>query len=480
MEQAKKKYGIWTGIAMVVGVVIGAGIFLKSSAVMKASGGNIYIAISAWLIGGIIMISSGFCFAVYATKISKYNGLIDYLEVASNRKIAYYAGYFSAMIYYPLTGANIASFGAGYLLSICNVDVNQHAWAVYLLAFLFITFFIALNYLSPFLSNKFQISAMVIKLIPIFIVMVVCIFATLIPSLKGRSIISPFTDDPVKGAAVNFGEAVKITAFAYNGWISATAINGELKNSKKNLPRALVFGTIAIVIFYLLFFIGLNVILTNKEILEHGQESSGWAFYKLMGPVGMSILLVFICISCLGNANAMVLCTSRSLFGLAVRGQGFKPQAVSKLKNDKYTLSPYVFSYILFVFYLIILMLARYPNPNNLDEPLIPFMSYLRSSDEMVCSIIYIFYIPIYLYMFKNFKELHFVKRFIFPVIAIGGSAFMVLCSTGVLDAIISTDHPVDSLYGCLMFLVICIALFIPAEVMYRKRENTKIVQNNL
>ena len=63
---------------------------------------------------------------------------------------------------------------------------------------------------------------------------------------------------------MNFGEAVKKTAFAYEGWVCATSINAELKNSKKNLSKALTFGTIAILLFYLIYYFSLSSFLGNE------------------------------------------------------------------------------------------------------------------------------------------------------------------------------------------------------------------------
>ena len=86
MEKVKKQYGLWTGIAMVIGIVIGSGVFLKAGGVLASSGGDLKISILAWFIGVVIMVSSGFCFAVYATRITKYNGVVDYVETATNKK----------------------------------------------------------------------------------------------------------------------------------------------------------------------------------------------------------------------------------------------------------------------------------------------------------------------------------------------------------------------------------------------------------
>ena len=92
MNNIKKRYGLWTGIAMVVGIVIGSGVFLKAGGVLKLCGGDLKLSILAWFIGGVIMITSGFCFAVFATRVTKYNGVIDYVEVATNRLATFLHG----------------------------------------------------------------------------------------------------------------------------------------------------------------------------------------------------------------------------------------------------------------------------------------------------------------------------------------------------------------------------------------------------
>ena len=90
MDNVKKQYGIWTGIAMVVGIVIGSGVFLKAGGVLEYAGGDLKLSLLAWLIGGIIMIVSGFCFAIFATRIKKFNGVVDYVEVTTSKRFGYH------------------------------------------------------------------------------------------------------------------------------------------------------------------------------------------------------------------------------------------------------------------------------------------------------------------------------------------------------------------------------------------------------
>lgn len=69
MNNVKKQYGLWTGIAMVIGIVIGSGVFVNADDVLSLTKGDLKLSILAWLIGGIIMVCSGFCFAVYPQEL---------------------------------------------------------------------------------------------------------------------------------------------------------------------------------------------------------------------------------------------------------------------------------------------------------------------------------------------------------------------------------------------------------------------------
>ena len=124
MNNIKKQYGLWTGIAMVVGIVIGSGVFLKAGGVLKLSGGDLRISLLAWFIGGIIMIASGFCFAIFATKITKYNGVVDYVETATNKKIGYYLAWLITTFYYPIIAAIVSLFAGVYFFKMLGLNVG--------------------------------------------------------------------------------------------------------------------------------------------------------------------------------------------------------------------------------------------------------------------------------------------------------------------------------------------------------------------
>lgn len=456
MEKVKKQYGLWTGIAMVVGIVIGSGVFLKAGGVLQLTGGDLRLAILAWLIGGLIMVITSFCFAIYATKISKYNGVVDYVETATNKKVGYFLAWLLTTFYYPIIASIVTLFAGQYFFQLIGVNVGLIDWQNFLFAFIVLILMVVLNYLSPMLAAKFQISVTIIKLIPIFIIAIVGLFSAFIVSDGG--IINALTT-PAKGYAINFGEAIKKTAFAYEGWVCATVINAELKDSKKNLPKALTFGTIAVLIFYIIYYVSLSAFLGNEQTIIQDAKAPIVVFQNIMGKIGSSIFTAFIMISCLGTVNGVALSCCRGMYTMSCRGQGPNPVKFSKLsKNQSVSLLSCLYGLGCMILMLIIWYLAMHQ---------ISIFKYLGSMDEIVCAMIYSAYITMYVYIMKNFKEYSVFKRFIVPIISMLGAIFFILCGTGIFQLII--DGTTESLKAFGVFMLLFIILMFPSIFFYRE-----------
>ena len=461
MQKVKKQYGLWTGIAMVVGIVIGSGVFLKAGGVLALSGGDLKISLLAWLVGGIIMVASGFCFAVFATKITKYNGVVDYVETATNKKIGYGLAWLMTTFYYPIITSIVALFAGSYFFTMIGANVGLTDPANFLFAFGVVTLLVILNYFSPMLSAKFQISATVIKLIPILIIAVVGLFASFIIG-DDFGIVNAFKEN-ADGYVVSFGDAVKKTAFAYEGWVCATAINAELKDSKKNLPRALIGGTIAILAFYLIYYISLSACLGNAGTIIQDANAPIAVFESIMGKVGGLVFTFFILISCLGTVNGVTISCCRGMYTMSSRGMGIAPEKFSKLgKNQSVSLLSCLYGYGCITLMFIVWYLAMHN---------VWIFGRLGGMDEIVCAIIYAVYIAMYIYIMKNFKEYNVFKRFIMPAIAIIGSLFFTFCGTGLYQLV--TTGSLKSLGDFGIFMALFAVLMFPCIFFYKK-ENVK------
>lgn len=414
-NQLKKKYGLITAIAMVIGIVVGSGVFFKAEKILVATGGDLSLAILAWIIGGVIMVVCAYVFAVMATKYEHVNGIIDYAEATLGRGYGYYVGWFLTFIYYPAMTSVLAWVSARYLCVLIGFDIVG-AECLAISAFFLIANY-ALNALSPKLAGKFQVSTTIIKLIPLLLMAV----AGLIVGLSNGMTVENF--NTVVDASIGKGgallAAVVATAFAYEGWIIATSINAELKDAKKNLPIALVLGTIAIVVIYILYYVGLAGGITNAELMQSGEAGAKMAFSAIFGKVGGTALFVFVVISCLGTLNGLMLGCTRGMYSIAVRNEGPRPDVFRQI--DPITNMP---TNSAIIGLLLCGMWLLYFFGANLTASW--FGPVCFDSSELPIITIYAFYIPIFLMFMIREKEQHAVKQFVMPTLGICGCLFMV------------------------------------------------------
>lgn len=449
-NQLKEKYGLFTAIAMVVGIVIGSGVFFKAEKVLNATGGNLPVGIAAWALGGLIMIVCAYTFSIMATRYSNVNGVVDYAEATVGKGYAYYLNWFLTFLYYPAMTSVLAWVSARYLGVIFGLDITGGSVMV-IAGFLLILSF-ALNALSPVLAGKFQVSATVIKLIPLILMAVV----GSIVGLSNGMIRENFTTvvEVVEGGNMKaLFTAMIATVFAYEGWIIATSINAELKNSKRNLPIALVVGTLIIVIIYICYYIGLAGGASNAEMMENGEAGAKLAFTTVFGNVAGVGIFVLVVISCLGTLNGLMLAETRGMYSIAVRNQGPKPELFNQVdKVSNMPVNSSVMGLVICGFWL------TYFYGANLADPLW-FGDFGFDSSEIPIVTIYGMYIPIFVMMAIKEKTLPIFKRIVAPLIA------SLLCAFMMYAAVIA--HGMDTVYYLAVFAVIMIA-----AVPFYKRSN--------
>ena len=284
-NQLEKKYGLVTAVCMVVGIVIGSGVFFKAETVLNKTGGNMPLGILAWAIVGTIMIICSYVFAIMATRYEKVNGLVDYAEATVGCRYAYNVGWFMATLYTPALVSVLSWISARYFCVLLGWDITGGA-CMTIAGFLLCAVHM-LNALAPRLSGKFQVSTTFIKMVPLALMAVV---GTIVGIGNGRMAENIAT---MTTATISTGEGLMAStvavAFAYEGWILATTINAELKDAKKNLPRALVIGSFIVVGTYILYYIGLNGAVTTEELMASGEAAAKMAFQRVFGRISDTI-----------------------------------------------------------------------------------------------------------------------------------------------------------------------------------------------
>ena len=462
MEKLTRKYGLLTAICMVVGTVIGSGVFFKAQNVLAATDGNMPMGIAAWVITGLIMIICSAQFAVMATKYEKVNGVVDYAEATCGKSYAYYLAWFLVNIYYPsMTGVlawvSARYFGVMFGWSLVSAEVLA-------LAGFFLIASYTMNALSPKLAGKFQVSATVIKLIPICLMAVV---GTVVGFTNG-TLPQNFAGvtEAVGGSGGGLFAAIVATVFAYEGWIVTTSINAELKNPKKNLPIALVVGAAIVVAAYVLYYIGVAGGASTQVLIEEGATT---AFSNVFGKVGGVFLNICIVISCLGTLNGLMVGASRGMYAIAARNEGPKPEMFSQVdKTTNMTNNSAIWGLFVCGFWLLYFYGA------NLTEKGW-FGLFNFDSSELPIVTIYAMYIPMMIMWMVKEKDLGVMKRFILPLLSIFACAFMVFAACFAHGYTPYINAQAEGTFRCpVIFYLIVFAVIMIAGAIFKNSKAKK------
>lgn len=450
MENLKKKYGLFTAICMVVGIVIGSGIFFKAPDVLKEAGYNALYSIIAWIVSGLIMVIIATTFAVMATKYEKVGGAVDYAEAVCGKGYAYYVGWFMSLIYYPAMTAVLAWVTARYtLVAVVGNDTKIYSTECITLALFYLIFAYFVNTIAPKLAGKFQISSTFVKLVPIVFIAIVGTVVGLVNGNLSSNFEYYLTHSSDEGGSTGLFPAICSTIFAYEGWIVATSINSEIKDSKKNLPIALCAGTFIIMTAYTLYNFGILGFAGIGDMINKGTVVA-FGYY---GDAVASIINIFIIVSCLGTLNGLMLGGCRGIYALSARGEGFAPETFSQV--DKKTNMPHnsaIFSLLMCGFWFVYFIFFA----------LEKFGSYGFDSSELPIITLYAMYIPIIISMIIKEKDLNPFKRFVLPVLSILGIGVIIYASIA--------KHKMGNVWYLVVFAFIMLAGFVVKKINDKKQ----------
>lgn len=335
MENKNKQiehYGLFTATTMIIGIVIGSGIFFKVDDVLKYTGGSVGLGILVFVIGAFSIIFGSLTLTELSVRTEGPGGIISYFEQFISPNAASGFGWFQTFIYFPTINAVISWVAALYIFSYLGKEASLEAQIG--LGFIIFTFFYGVNILSYKLGGYIQNAASVIKLFPLIAIAIAGIF------YHGQSAAIPAGKEIIEKGQVGLSwlAALAPIAFSYDGWVVSVNITNEVKNPKKNMPLALIIGPLTVLTVYVLYFFGLNNLLGSEYIMTMGNDAVNKAGEIIFGSSGAKLLLFFIIISVLGVVNGMTLGSLRMPWSLASKNMLPGSGKVAKL-HPKYELS---------------------------------------------------------------------------------------------------------------------------------------------
>lgn len=302
----KKDLSLLTTIALVVGMVIGSGIFMKPGKVIAAAGDST-MALVAWVLGGVITIAAGLTIAELGVQIPKTGGIYAYLDEVYGKMWGYLFGWVQTFIYGPATTGALGLYFSSLLLPFFSLP---ESWKLPV-AVAAIAFLGGVNALGSKYGGFIQSVATAAKLVPIILIAVFGLW-------KGNGQILNMPGG--QGEAAGMGAAILATLWAYDGWINVSFVAGEMKNPAKELPQAIIIGLSIVMVAYLAINLALFHMLPASEIAILGSLAASTVAGLLFGELGGKLISIGILISIFGALNGYILTGARVPFAMARNG----------------------------------------------------------------------------------------------------------------------------------------------------------------
>lgn len=307
-NELKRSLGFWSAISIVVGTIIGSGIFFKQASILDSAGSST-MAILAWIFGGVITLTAGLTIAEIGAQMPYTGGLYVYIENLYGRICGFLAGWMQIIAYGPAIIASVAGFMSIMMANLFGLGTE---WRIPL-ALITVIAIGAMNFFENKVGAAFSVITTIAKMIPIAAIIIFGIF-------WGHEDAFNQTVGEISRNGGGFGVAVLATLFGYDGWILIANLGGEMKNPQKLLPKAIILGISSVLLIYTLITIGIFRFLPATEIHRLGENATSYLAVKAFGNLGGKLLSIGIIISMMGTLNGKMITFPRITYAMAKRG----------------------------------------------------------------------------------------------------------------------------------------------------------------
>ena len=311
--QLARRLGLFDATMIVMGGIIGSGIFMNPS-VVALQVHTPFLILGAWILGGLFALTAAFIWAELAALRPDVGGQYAYLREAFHPGVAFVYGWVLLLVVQTGGMAAVAVTFARYFVELTYLPISSAALAAIVLATLTI-----INCLGVRAGSTVQSILMVLKILAIAM-LVVCGFLFASRSANPTQVL----DRPASlDLLTAFGAALVPVIFAYGGWQTATFIAGEIKEPRKNLPRGLILGVTGVVILYLAANV-VYIIVLGTEGLAASSAPASDVMRRALGDVGARVIASGIAISTAGFLSQSMLTAPRVYFAMATDGLFFQ------------------------------------------------------------------------------------------------------------------------------------------------------------
>ena len=335
-----REFGLITVTLLVVGMLVGSGIFQKIIPMAKTNL-NDYWILMAWLIGGVISILGAFTVGGLASLTEESGGTYEYFKIAFGKFFSFISGWADFMIIGTGASAAIAFLFADSVNHVIPIPNPLHSleafsigsqifpfrdFGIKIVAIITVVFLTLINAIG---TKESGMTNNIITSVKILGILLIILLGFILPGQSYSTtpeIVFEATTDNGFSFVSNFFFLLIAALWAYEGWTYAANVTGEVINPKRNMPLALSFGIgLTIIIYILINFIFIHVLsLPAIALLNDNDVAALRVAEVLLGKAGINFVLILVMVCTLGAINSNIISLPRKYFRMAQEGFFFR------------------------------------------------------------------------------------------------------------------------------------------------------------
>jgi APA family basic amino acid/polyamine antiporter len=310
-SELPRRIGFWGGSAVMVGIILGSGIFLSPAIIAKYLGSPALV-LAFWVLGGVLSLFGALTFAELAAALPRSGGMYVYLNEALGPRVAFTFGWTFLLLIKPFAAAAVGLLFAEHLNALLGVDWNPPAVACAMIVVL-----TGVNVVTVRGSSATAIAITALKVLSLAAIVALGV-------LLGKGSAANFATGPVETPLWKAAVPVMYgVLWTYDGWADVSAVTGEVEDAGRTLPRILFTGTAATIVLY----VAVNAVYSSLIPLSEMRELKTVAplvLERLVGSAGGRVVAAMIVVSTLGASHAAILTGARVTWAQARDGLLFR------------------------------------------------------------------------------------------------------------------------------------------------------------
>uniref|UniRef100_A0A674BZC7 Cystine/glutamate transporter n=1 Tax=Salmo trutta TaxID=8032 RepID=A0A674BZC7_SALTR len=326
--ELRKKVTLLRGISIIIGTIIGAGIFISPKGILKNSG-SVGMSLVVWIACGVLSLFGALSYAELGTSIQKSGGHYTYILEAFGPQMAFIRLWADLIAIRPAGLAVISLAFGQYILEPIFMPCGVPEIAIKLATSIGITSVMYLNSMSTSWTNRIQIFLTFSKLLAIAIIIVPGLYMLFKGETKNFENAFEVSNIKLTGLPLAFYSGM----YAYAGWFYLNFVTEEVENPEKTVPLAICISMAIVTFCYVLTNVAYYTVMSAEELLASQAVAVTFAG-KMMGNFSVAVP-VFVALSCFGSMNGCLFAFSRMFF-VASR-EGHLPEVLSMIHVRRHT-----------------------------------------------------------------------------------------------------------------------------------------------